>query len=281
MTCTDAERILPDYFEGRLDPSAQTKLLLHLEECADCRDTVELWNRMGEAGTARRSDPSELPGPEMAKRFALMIESFREGQRSGAAEARAAARQAGDAAASRAPGWRGLLRWPVLAPAFAAGCMVIGLIAGLVLSGSRPGTREIAALHDELRVTRQLVTLSLLQQQSASDRLRGVTYSYSLQRPDTEVIAALFQTLATDSSVDVRLAAADALHRFISDRAVRQRLASSFAQQESPLVQIALIDMLGETRDANSAAFLHSVERNQALIPVVRQRAGTVLKQAN
>ena len=54
---------------------------------------------------------------------------------------------------------------------------------------------------------RQLVTLSLLQQQSAGDRLQGVNWSYRVEQPDTAVLAALLTTVNHDPNVNVRLAA--------------------------------------------------------------------------
>ena len=58
-----------------------------------------------------------------------------------------------------------------------------------------------------------MFALSLLQQQSASDRLRGVSYSYQMDKGDVQIREALLETLNSDSSVDVRLAAVDALRR--------------------------------------------------------------------
>ncbi len=61
---------------------------------------------------------------------------------------------------------------------------------------------------------RQLVALSLLQQQNASDRLRGVNYAYRVEQSDPQVLSALLTTLDHDSNVNVRLAAVDAVRNF-------------------------------------------------------------------
>ena len=58
---------------------------------------------------------------------------------------------------------------------------------------------------------RQLVALSLMQQQSASERLRGVSWAYQRGTIRREVLAALVSAVNHDTNVNVRLAAVDAL----------------------------------------------------------------------
>jgi HEAT repeat protein len=129
------------------------------------------------------------------------------------------------------------------------------------------------ALRAEIQSTRRLVTISMLQQQSPSQRLQGVSYSYDMQEPDPDVIQALVQTLDTDPNVNVRLAAADALGQFREQPAVRRNLMDSFQHQTSPLVQIALIDLLADVRDDAIVALLKRVAEDTKLHPDVRQRA--------
>ncbi len=77
---------------------------------------------------------------------------------------------------------------------------------------------------------RQLVTLSLLQQQSASERLRGVDYAYRVDQSDTQVLAALLHAVNHDPNVNVRLAAVDALRKFAGSPAVRGTLDQSLVE---------------------------------------------------
>jgi HEAT repeat protein len=91
--------------------------------------------------------------------------------------------------------------------------------------------------------------LSLLQQQSASDRLRGVSWSYRVEQSDTEVLSALLHTVNQDSNVSVRLAAVDALRNFGDSPVARKGITQSLLKQTSPMVQIALVDVLVELRE--------------------------------
>ena len=95
---------------------------------------------------------------------------------------------------------------------------------------------------------RQLVALSLMQQQSASERLRGVSWAYQAEPSDREILEALVAAVNDDANVNVRLAAVDALRRF---RRVRRpgRPWWSAPEQSTPIVQVALIDLLVDLRN--------------------------------
>ena len=119
---------------------------------------------------------------------------------------------------------------------------------------------------------RQLVTLSLLQQQSPSERLRGVSWSYQVGQPDSEVLDALLQTLNHDPNVNVRLAAVDALSSFFDRAMVRQGLVQSLAKQNSPLIQIALVDLMIEQREQLAVNTFRQLEQDKETNQAVRQR---------
>lgn len=125
---------------------------------------------------------------------------------------------------------------------------------------------------------RQLVTLSLLQQQSASERLRGVTWSYRAEPDDVQVLSALLQTVNTDPSVDVRLAAVESLKNLGESPVVRRGLERALPKQESPLVQISLIDAIIELRDTSAVPALQSLRTSSSLDPNVQSRIAQALQ---
>jgi HEAT repeat protein len=128
-------------------------------------------------------------------------------------------------------------------------------------------------MHAELTNMRQLVALSMLQQQSASERLQGVSWSGLEAHLDPQIQSALLHTLRYDGSVDVRLAALDALSRHASQPQVRKSIGDALQEQQSPLVQVALIDQLAEWRDPDATQRLRNFQQTPNLNPAVRQRA--------
>ena len=129
------------------------------------------------------------------------------------------------------------------------------------------------------QILRQVVALSLLQQQSPSARMKGVTYTEQMSRPDREVVDALLFAVKNDSSVSVRLSAVDALQKFAADPQVVPGILDAIPGQESPLVQIALIDMLVQLDARSAAGGLAQLEKDTRLEEVVRQRAGWALQR--
>ena len=121
--------------------------------------------------------------------------------------------------------------------------------------------------------------LSLLQQQSASERLRGVSWSSQVPQPEEAILSALLQTLNSDPNVNVRLASVDALRRFGGREGVRRDVAEALPQQESPLVQIALIDFLLEAEGPEAAGVLRRLADDLMLDKAVRDRAARGLRQ--
>jgi hypothetical protein len=218
--------------------------------------------------------PEVEPGPALDARFHSMLEVYRQGMKQ-------AERDSSTPVTLR--NWLACVwpREPALQFAAAIAVFTAGLLLGLSLTPSRGrqatesgiNDRALAQLRDEVGNMKQLVTLSLLQQQSASDRLRGVEWSYRLARPDEQVLSALLRALDSDPNVNVRLAAVDALHQFGTDSAVRKGLVRSLAEQRSPLVQFELINLMVELKEKGSVPVLKELSQRPDLDPTVRGRA--------
>jgi HEAT repeat protein len=155
--------------------------------------------------------------------------------------------------------------------------LAIGLIGGgLLRAPARPPVQQtdaVAEMRGELMQMRQMVALSLMQQQSASDRLRGVNWSYRLQQPGQEVLSALLDTLMHDPNVNVRLATVDALRQFGDQPVVRKGVIEAMTRQESPMVQVALIGLAVDLHEKESIATLRHLSDDTKLDVAVRERA--------
>ena len=259
MNCEKAREWMTQSWSGELESDRRAQLELHLRSCMACAEESEslseLWRSLAEL-------PNQTPGPEVRSRFYLMLDAYRLGTQH----------------ARRRPAWiENMLAWriprPVLQLAGAAALVVAGILAGRWTStGQQTADPRYAQLTQEVQNMRQLVTLSLLQQQSATDRLRGVNWAYRVDRSDSEVFDALLRTLNEDANVNVRLSAVDALQRFAGNSEVRTELRQSLPRQTSPLVQIALIDSLTEARDRAAVGVLEQLQQRSDVDPAVKAR---------
>jgi hypothetical protein len=242
---------------------ADTGVAAHLAQCGDCTADAESirqsWSRLAAL-------PTPEARPHVAARFHEALDAYALGMR------------------DRRPGW--LARWwpqnPVWQIGLAAACLLLGFFAAPLVTGKREGatSAELSQLRQEMSSMRQLVTLSLLQQQSAAERLRGVTWSYRAEPSDSEVLTALLRTVDEDTNTDVRLAAVDALRNFGDSPIARKGLVEALGRQNSPLVQIAIVDLLAELREPEAWTALRSLSQSAEVNENVRKRAAAALSSA-
>jgi hypothetical protein len=168
-------------------------------------------------------------------------------------------------------------------PQMAAGLLifVLGLYVGRDVLDNRTHTDEMAQMRSQVQGLREMVALSLLERQSATSRLEGVSWSSQVDQPNSQLISALFTTLDTDSNVNVRLSSIDVLEKFTNNAAVAQSLIDSIKRQDSPLVQIALIDTLVRIRNRAAAEELKKLKTDTQVNPSVRKRAQWGLQKLN
>ncbi len=268
MRCEDIHPHVADYLAGTLSPAETADIETHLRECRLCAakftDLRETWQLLADV-PAERPDSARLRA-----RLHATIAGYEQGI------------LAQPSSFSRVT--QAIVAWwrvPSMAQAaIALALLVTGVVIGrespLAPVSPDPG---IAALRQELGDMRQMMTLSLMQQQSASDRLKGVTWTGQIEQPGNEVVAALLDTLMHDTNANVRLASIDALKRFAERDLVRRGTIDAFPRQNSPLVQIALIDFVIERYGRESASTLRRLAQDPMLEESVRARAAWGLQQ--
>lgn len=245
--CPVGERQLATYLENRLAPRERDAFAAHAATCEICRGEIDLWERLAAL-------PAPAPSADFERRFEQMLRLD---------------------SGSRSPS---VWQRPAVAWAAAAAFAIGGFFAGNYVGHQGPKS-ELDELRGEMRGMKTMVAMSLLQQQSAVERLRGVNYSVRLDNPEDEVVTALIQTLRGDSSVDVRLAAADALRKYSTRPAVRLAMVDALQSQDSPMMQLALIDTLVEFRDRRAEAPLLRLAGEPKVDPTVKQHIEKALRE--
>jgi anti-sigma factor ChrR (cupin superfamily) len=260
MTCERIREKIPEVLAGRLDKAAREQLVEHLEGCAGCRAEVAELNAVWRGMDQLKAESDDAPQAAAKARFQEMVAAYQAGM--------AAAQPVAPAKVVRFPSR------PLWQAALAAGILALGIFAGRSLpqAGSGGGT-DMAQLRGQVEGLRQMVALSMLQGQSPSARMRGVTYTSQISQPDKQVLDALLQAVNHDSNVNVRLSAVDALQKFAADPALTQNMVDAIPAQDTPLVQIALIDMLVQLNARASAADLARFAKDPRFDEMVRQRA--------
>ena len=277
MQCEEARNQFTDYLGDSLLEPAHSALEQHLMACESCRDEAEalkgIWMKLD-------TIPSDRPDSDsMRARFDVMVEAYRHGMDQG----------------SRRLSWNSVNAWfgkwwpkqPALQFALTMSLLIIGVMVGrwnspaaVAPTAAVPDqARDLIQMRGELHDMRQMIALSLMQQQSASERLKGVSWSNQIDRPDTEVLNQLLDTLMHDESVNVRLAAIDALKKFGQRQIVRNGVITALTKQDSPMVQAALISYVVELNEKESVPALQQIARDSTANDTVRKRAEWGLEQ--
>lgn len=250
MNCDQAKELMAaSWLDSCEDPALTQHLTTCLECAAENAALSAMWKRMGDF-------PVPEPSLALKRRFQATLATFE---------------------TDRHRGW---LDWwqrnPVWQLGIAAACLMLGLVAGVNWPRQ---SGEMAKLHEEIASTRDMVALSLLRQQSAGGRLQGVEYSGRMKTMEPEVVDALVQAIERDSSVNVRLAAIDALGRASRSDGVVQTLTRSLGNQESPMVQAALIDYFVDAHDRGAVGAIRQLAQRPDLNPAVLERSRVALRE--
>lgn len=278
MNCQRLQDSFIDSQAGTLPAHEAVAVREHLKTCLTCqREWADLQQ------TLRTLDrlPTPEPSPRLRARFYAVLDDAR-------AEAEAPSPFA--LARSRLDSFFAALlpSRPALQFALTVAVLLAGIVAGVrlipapepqIIVRPDPATQaELAALRERVESMDRVVSTQLLTQ-PASNRLRSVLAAFNENDANDRTLAELLNTLAFDSSVNVRLTALEALYAHVDREPVRAGVIHALPREPSPLVQVAMIDFVVASRDAQAGAALASLSQAPGVDAVVREAARRGLAQ--
>uniref|UniRef100_UPI00404998A6 HEAT repeat domain-containing protein n=1 Tax=Cephaloticoccus sp. TaxID=1985742 RepID=UPI00404998A6 len=176
----------------------------------------------------------------------------------------------------------------ILSPIAACGLLALGFFAGQRNTPApAPATtttdaatqQQIAALQQKVDSMGQLVSYSILKQQPAGERLRGVLATQELNSPNDQVLTQLINAMALDPSTNIRLTALEALFAHADNEVVRAGVLASLGREQNPLVQVAMIDFLVAARDQEAVSTFQHLAKQENINRSVRDAARRAIAQ--
>jgi hypothetical protein len=154
--------------------------------------------------------------------------------------------------------------WSYLMPRLAvlATTLIIGFAGGYFIQRPAAPTApsgEVAQLQDQIGELKEMMMLSLLEKESASERLRAVSLTNDMAQASDKVTKALLETLNNDPNENVRLAALEALTPYVRQSSIRMELIRSIANQDSPIVQVSLAELMVAIQEKKSVSELQKL----------------------
>ncbi len=165
--------------------------------------------------------------------------------------------------------WSELFQWNPRT-GFAFALLMVGLMTGYLVNYLQPN-QDVKELSAQIIEMKEMMMLSLLEKESVTERLKAVSLTTNLDQASKRVTDALISVLNNDPNVNVRLATLDALAEYATTPDVRVQLVKSIASQDSPLVQVALAELMVALREKSSVNELKKVMEGKATTKEVRE----------
>lgn len=265
MECKDIELLLIDYNDGLLDKEESRAIEKHLRTCTNCNKIFQEINTLSKA---IEYAAKELPGPKLQQGFEHMLQ-----QEINIMDNYKKRKNTAFSIAS-------FSRFPYNIAASVI-LFVSGLLAGYLLWSKKTLVQqpsEITELRNEVKEMKKAVMFNLLDNASASERIKAVGYVEEIKRPDNKVIQALLQTINHDENVNVRLAALYSVAKFSDMQIVKDSLVVSLPLQKDPIIQIVMINILTEQKESRAKKAIHDILRNENTVEQVKEVAKKGLK---
>lgn len=131
--------------------------------------------------------------------------------------------------------------------------LLLGVFLGRGFSGNIY-QGELNKLSDQMAGMQEIMMISMLEEESVTKRLQGVQMSSDLLTTNQQVTDAMFVTLNNDESTNVRMAALTILAEYADDPSIREGLINSISNQDSPLMQVALAELMVELQERKAVA---------------------------
>jgi hypothetical protein len=262
MKCDEVQAMLIEYIDGGIEKETRMGIDDHLKSCSTCT------NELNELRTViEKMDKSgfEVPGDSLTENFNVMLRAEMENLNR--------TNRIRETPMHKIIG----IKWssPLMRIAAGFALLIAGITIGLFIQSGegKQQSGQLSDLRNEMQEMKQLLMLTMLNGESASERIKAVNYSSEISYPDQKVITALISTLNNDRNVNVRMAAAYSLSKFWDHVQVRDSLVASLGRQDDPIIQIVLINILTENREVKAIGPMREIITHEGTMKEVRDIA--------
>jgi len=245
MRCEQVQDRLIDFIDQNLDQESHKNIKIHLTNCDSCNSKlIELQTVLTEIDNT----PYLLPKDELRINFEKMLLN----------EKRAIANTKVISTGKNTDyPWKTMMR--------------IAATITLVISGyflgkyqnNKSKEQKVAILAKEQKQEKQTITISLMENESASKRLQAVNYALEIEKPSNEILKALINKMHYDDHTNVRLAAAEALSKFSNSEMVRKAFINALNTEKDPSMQIELIQILVSIQEKRAIPKMEKLLQNE------------------
>jgi hypothetical protein len=266
MKCEEVESGMIDYLDNTLEKTLRDEVKRHLETCERCLDELKDFQHI-----LHTVETSEMEQPDESLRINFYHMLHGEMNKQIMQERKPLSSLTGP-----------LHRSPrIMRLAAGLALLIAGTFIGIIIhsAGNRSGSnRQIADLRTEVQSVKELMMLTMLKEESPSQRIQAVNYTDDIKAPDGKILDALTQTLNHDKNINVRLAAAYSLSRYADRQSVRDSMVASLSRQTEPIIQVVLMNILVERKETNAIQPIRKIISDDKALKEVKDVAQKGLK---
>ncbi len=263
----ELELIMMDYISGRMSPDevlAFNQLIVENPEYS--QELIELKHMME---LFAQHDSADIPEPssQMDQNFYAILHE-----------------EVAQDVVQKKGIWQVLTAWLQLPQlrlmAYGFSFLFFGVFIGHylhLLNGQSDLEAERLAIKDQQ--IQALTVLSLLDMPSANKRLMAVNLAGMSDNPNDSIVDALLVTLKQDSNVNVRLEALEVLAQHTEQVSVRSGLVQAINFQNSPMVQIALANLMLQLNEQKAVEPIQRLLKQPELIDPVRAKLNETINE--
>ena len=136
---------------------------------------------------------------------------------------------------------------------------------------------QLVEVQTEALAYKEAALFSLLENESASQRIRGVELIKEFEKPDEQIVAALGEKMLTDENTNVRLTALEALSSFSYSDQVKDIFIEALKTEQNPSMQVAIIEMLVELQEKKAVEPMKKLLEKEETQPYIKDQINSAL----
>jgi len=260
MKCKEVENNIVDYVDNQLSVEHSEIIKSHIESCAQCKIDYEETTKLL---VEFNKETTQIPSAKLRSNFYDMLEEEKR-----LSESKVVTLQSDK-------GFNFKMAFQIAASFL---LLFLGFYAGNY-SSQKKTSEEIATLEQQTVELKENMMLAMIDNRSASKRIKAVNYSEEIKHLDQKILNVLVDRMHNDTNINVRLAAAEALAKYSETELVKKAFIEALTTETDPSLQITIIEFLVKIQDERALEPMQQLLDQPETPDFVKEHANTGILQ--
>ena len=251
MNCSDIDKYINGYIEKTLSSSEIIALNEHLSQCEDCQLIMQQYEALDNLfNSGDLIEPPETLAIEIQSMIAKVSEVNKKEKKNSTTNYSLK---------------KGILQ---IAASF---LLFLGGYYFGFYQNNNATRRVLNDLSSENTSIKKSLTLALIDNKSASKRVKAINLTSEISTTSNQVINALIKRMNYDENINVRLAAIEALGQNSKLPVIKNSFIQRLKKENTPEIQIGIIQALKNVKDKNVVRAMQDLMEEKDVSPIVKK----------